>query len=74
MLEVVLDSVVGIIDGVEVHWAVLKPVSINSAWSKTYILALRSTFYYVRELSYTLKWLWTLLLASFMVFGYIEQF
>ena len=36
-LEVGLDPVVGIVVGVGVHWAVLKPVPINSAWSKTYI-------------------------------------
>ena len=59
-LEVALDPVVSIIDGVGVHRAVLKPVSINSAWSKTYILTPRSTLYDVRELSYSLKWLWTL--------------
>ena len=39
-LEVALDHVVGIVVGVVcvgVHLAVLKPVPINSAWSKTYI-------------------------------------
>ena len=55
-LEVGLDPVVGIAVGVDVHYAVLKPVPINSAWSKTYIWTPRSTFYDVRELSYTLKW------------------
>ena len=55
-LEVGLDPVVGIVVGVGVHWAVLKPVPINSAWSKTYSLTLRSTLNDVRELSYTLKW------------------
>ena len=38
-----------------VHQAVLKPVTINSAWSKTYIWTLRSTFYDARELSYTIS-------------------
>ena len=51
-----LDPLVSIVDGVGVHWAVLKPVPINSAWSKTYSLTLRSTLNDVRELSYTLKW------------------
>ena len=73
-LEVALDPVVSIIDGVGVHRAVLKPVSINSAWSKTYILTPRSTLCDVRELSYTLKWLWFLLLSSLVVLGYIGQF
>ena len=36
-LEVGLDPVVGLVVGVGVHWEVLKPVPINSAWSKTYI-------------------------------------
>ena len=35
-LEVALDPVVCIVIGIEVHQAVLKPVPINSAWSKTY--------------------------------------
>ena len=39
-LEVNLDHVVGIVVGV--HWAVLKPVPINSARSKTCILTPRS--------------------------------
>ena len=42
-LEVALDPVVGIVVGVGVHRAVLKPVPINSAWSKTYIWTPRST-------------------------------
>ena len=61
-LEVDLDPVVGIVIGVGVHLAVLKPVPINSALSKTYIWTPRSTFYDAWELSYTLKWTWTLLL------------
>ena len=36
---------------------------------KTYIWTPRSTFYDARELSYTLKWLWTLLLALLVVLG-----
>ena len=37
-LEVALDHVVAIVVGVVgVHLAVLKPVPINSAWSKTHI-------------------------------------
>ena len=63
-----------IVVGVGVHWAVLKPVSIYSAWSKTYIWTPRSTFYDVRELSYTLKWLWTMLLALLLVLVYIGRF
>ena len=59
-LEVALDPVVGIVGGVGVHRAVLKPVPINSAWSKTYIWTPRSTFYDARELSYTLKWSWAM--------------
>ena len=55
LLEVALDPVVGIVGGVGVHCAVLKPVPINSAWSKTYIWTLRSTFYDARELSYTIS-------------------
>ena len=35
--KVALDHVVGIVFGIGVHLAVLKPVPINSAWSKTYI-------------------------------------
>ena len=70
-LEVALDPVVSIIDGVGVHRAVLKPVPINSAWLKTYIWTPRSTFYDARKLSYTLKWPWTMLLALFFVLVYI---
>ena len=33
-----------------------------------------STFYDVRELSYTLKWPWTLMLALLLVLVYIGQF
>ena len=73
-LEVALDHDVCIVVGVGVHLTVLKPVPINSAWSKTYIWTLRSTFYNVRELSYTLKWAWTLLLALLLVLVYIGQF
>ena len=62
-LEVALDHVVGIVVGVGVHLTVLKPVPINSAWSKTYIWTPRSTFYNARELSYTLKWLWAMMLV-----------
>ena len=73
-LEVALDPVVSIVDGVGVHRAVLKPVPINSAWSKTYIWTPRSTFYNERKLSFTLKWLWTMLLPLFLVLVYIEKF
>ena len=59
-LEVALDNVVGI---VAVHLRVLKAVQINSAWSKKNISIPRSTFYNARELSYTIQWPWTLLLA-----------
>ena len=52
-LKVALDPVVGIVVGVGVHWAVLKPVPIYSAWSKTYIWTPRSTLYNVRESSYS---------------------
>ena len=52
-LEVAQYNVVGI---VAVHIRVLKPVQINSAWPKKYILIPRSTFYDARELSYTMKW------------------
>ena len=70
-LEVAVDHVVDIVVGVGVHLTVLKPVPINSAWSKTYIWTPRSTFYNARELSYTLKWPWTMLLALFLVLVYI---
>ena len=40
-----LDPVVGIVVGVGVHLPALKPVPINSAWSKTYILTPKSSFY-----------------------------
>ena len=73
-LEVDLNPVVGIVIGVGVHLPVLKPVPINSAWSKTYIWTARSTFYDARELSYTLKWLWTMLLALLLVLVYIGRF
>ena len=53
--EVTLDPVVCFVVGVGVQWVVLKPVPINSAWSKTYIWTLRSTFYDARKLSYTLS-------------------
>ena len=66
-LEVVLDPVVHIVDGVCVYLTLLKNVPINSAGSKTYVWTLRSTFYNVRELSYILKWAWTLLLALYVV-------
>ena len=36
-LEVALDPVVGIVIDVGIQLIVLKPVAINSAWSKTYI-------------------------------------
>ena len=72
-IEVALDHVVGIVVVVGVHLTVLKPVPINSAWSKTYIWTPRSTFYDSRELSYTLKWPWTLLLALLLVLVYIWQ-
>ena len=83
-LKVALDHIVGIVVGVGVHLRVLKPVGvhltvlkpvpINSAWSKTYIWTPRSTFYNARELSYTLNWLWTILLPLFLVLVYIEEF
>ena len=73
-LEVTVDHAVGIVAGVGVHRVVLKPVPINSAWSKTYIWTPRSTFHDARELSYTLKWLWTVLLPLFLVLVYIEEF
>ena len=50
-----LDHVVGSFVGVDVHMEVLKPVPVNSAWSKTDIWTPRSTFYDARKLSYTLK-------------------
>ena len=55
-IGVALDPIDGNVIGFGVLWAVLKPVPINSAWSKTYSLTLRSTLNDVRELSYTLKW------------------
>ena len=73
-LEVTLDHVVGIVAGVGVHRVVLKPVPINSAWSKTYIWTPRSTFHDARELSYTLKKLRTVLLPLFLVLVCIEEF
>ena len=36
-LEVALDHAVGSVVGVGVLMAVLKPIPVNSAWSKTYI-------------------------------------
>ena len=71
-LEVALDHIVGIFLWVVVYRAVLKPIPINSAWLKTYIWTPRSTFYDAREVSYTLKWLWTMLLSLLLV--YIRQF
>ena len=65
--ELHLDHAVGIVDGVGVHLAVLKPVPINSTWSKTYIWTPKSTFYNAMELSYTLKWPWTMLMALLLV-------
>ncbi len=69
-----LDHVVDIVVGFGVYRVVLKPVPINSSWSKTYIWTPRSTFYDARELSYTLKWLWTMLLPLFLELVYIEEF
>ena len=66
-LDVVQDHVVSIVVGVGVHLAVLKPVPINSAWWKTYIWTPKSTFYNAMELSYTLKWPWTMLMALLLV-------
>ena len=63
-----LDHVVGIVVGVVcvgVHLEVLKPVPVNSVWSKTFIWTPISTFYDAQELSYTLKWTQTMLLALF---------
>ena len=51
-LDVALDHAVGIVDGVGVHLAVLKPVPINSTWSKTFIWIPSSTFYGVGQMSY----------------------
>ena len=73
-LEVALDHVVGSVVVISVHLAVLKPVPVNSAWSKTYIWTPRSTFYDARKLSYTLKWPWTMSLAVLVVLVYISQF
>ena len=73
-LEVAQDSVDGIVFDVGVHLAALIPFLVNSAWSKTYIWTPRSTLYDARELSYTLKWLWTKLLALFLVLVYIKWF
>ena len=64
-LEVAMDHVVCIVLGV--YQAVLKPVPINSAWSKTYIWTPRSTLYEAWKLSYSLKWPWTILLALLLV-------
>ena len=61
-LEVDPDHVFGIGFGVGVHLQVLKPVAINPALPKTYTWIPRSTFY-ARELIYTLKWPWTILLV-----------
>ena len=72
-LEVALDHV-AIVLGVGVHWGVLKPVPINSAWSKTYIWTPRSNFYNAMELSYTLKWPLTMSLSVLFVLAYIWQF
>ena len=55
LLELAQESVVGIVLGVGVHLAVLKPVPINQAWSKTYIWTLKAFFYNASELSYSLK-------------------
>ena len=64
-LEVALDHVgggaVGVI-GVGVLLALLKPVPINTAWSKTYIWTRKASLYNARELSNSLKWTWTMLL------------
>ena len=73
-IEVALDHVVAIFVGVGVSLEVLNHVLVNSAWSKTYISTPRSTFHDARELSYTLKWLWTVLLPLFLVLVYIEEF
>ena len=51
----VLDPDVGIVVGIGVNLPILKPVPINSEWSKTYICTPRTIFYDARELSYTLK-------------------
>ena len=68
------DPVVGIIIGVVVHQTILKLDPINSAWSKTNTWTPRPTFNNVRELSYTLKWPWTMLFAMLLVLVYIWQF
>ena len=73
-LDVALDHAVGIVDGAGVHLVVLKPVPINSTWSKTYIWTPRSTFYDARQLSYTLMWSRIMLLALLLVLVYIWQF
>ena len=67
-VEVDLDPVVGIVVGVDEHLMVLKPFPMKSAWSKTYISAPKSSFYNAREMSYTLKWTLTYLLALSLVF------
>ena len=69
-----MDLVVDIVYGVGVLLTVLKSVRINSGWSKIYTWTQRSTFYDTRELSYTLKWPWTMLLTLLLVLVYIWQF
>jgi len=69
-----MDPVVDIVYGVGVLLTVLKSVRINSGWSKIYMWTQRSTFYDARELSYTLKWPWTMLLTLLLVLVYIWQF
>ena len=73
-IEVALDHVVAIVVGVGVSLEVLNPVLVNSAWSKTYIWTPRSAFYNAMELSYSLKWPWTLLLALLLMLVYICHF
>ena len=42
--------------------------------AKNVYLDTKITFYNARELSYTLNWLWTMLLPLFLVLVYIEEF
>ena len=58
-----VDGIVVGVDGIGVHVAHLKSGPVNSAWSKTYIWTPKVSFYNVRDLSYTLKWNWTMLLV-----------
>ena len=63
----VLELVVGIVFGVGVHLAVLRPFPINLEWSKTYIWTQKLTFYDAWEPNYTFKRSQNLLLALLLV-------